>query len=217
MAGKSNYLENRLIDWKRGQAFPACPTSYIALLTSTRGPRENLNGQAVALNDTMTATANDGRVHYYKVTTAGQLAVAQGALYAGIANEVVNDGTAVLKEQDDELDAVNPAARVEPVGASYQRVKSCAGAGPNQLTDWKSTQGDNAVSIEGSSGSTSNTNIVQFPVPSTPGWGFVWGFAEYDALNLGNLLYWGPLTTVQTVAPGNTVSFQPNQITITEG
>jgi hypothetical protein len=58
-----------------------------------------------------------------------------------------------------------------------------------------------------SSGSTSNSNLIDFGT-SSGGTGAActqWGM--FDAVTTGNLLFWGDLTTPQTVSNGNPYNF----------
>lgn len=207
--GFSDYLENKLVDWMRGQAFPVAPANeFVGLLTSTKGPRAN--STLYALNDTISLTANDGKTHLYKCTTGGTSAAAQGTLYPGAANEAIVDGTATFTEQDSALDA--GTAAVEPVGNGYARVSV-----PGALTAWAGTQGaGTTVASSGSSGQTSNNAAVTFPAPTAAGpWGFVWGVAIWDASTAGNQLYWGGLTTPKTVNASDAApSFAAASLTI---
>src|SRR3954469_20427544 len=99
-----NFFQNKLVDWLRGQAFPAAPANTsLVLLTCTKGLRQN--SLLYALNDTITLLANNGTRRLYKCTTGGTTAAAQSTLYPGVANEVINDGTAVFTDQDSVLRA----------------------------------------------------------------------------------------------------------------
>ena len=68
-----------------------------------------------------------------------------------------------------------------------------------------------------SGGSISNGTAINFPTP-TAGWGTVTYVAILDSATLGagNILYWGALTTSQTISSGNTVSFGIGALTVTE-
>ena len=212
----SNYLQNKLLDYLfRGQAMPANPVIYVALLTCTKGSRQN--SFTYAVNDTITLLANNGTQRLYKCTaiTTGISTSAQGVLFPGVANEVIVDTGATFTDQDSVLRAVG-ATFVEPSGNAYARVKAAAGAS-QALTDWKSTQNDSLAST-GTSGSTNNTNTVAFPQATPAGWAvapaMVWGIALMDAITTGNCLDIGGLTTPQAVAALATPSFAAGQITI---
>ena len=66
----TDYAQNKLTDaLLRAQSLGAPATLYFGLLKSTKGARAN--STAYALNDTLNVTASDGKIHLYKVTTAG--------------------------------------------------------------------------------------------------------------------------------------------------
>lgn len=67
-----------------------------------------------------------------------------------------------------------------------------------------------------SAGATSNSAAVTFPSP-TAGWGTVTHFGLFDALTVGNLLYWGALTTSRNILNGdNAPSFAIGALTVSE-
>ena len=89
----------------------------------------------------------------------------------------------------------------ECTGGSYAR-KVTAGA------DWNVA----------ASGSISNANDITF-VEATASWGEVVAFGLFDALTVGNLLYWGAITTPKTIDNGDTAKFAggtPGDIVVTE-
>jgi len=143
MAGKSDYLENKYIDFLlRAQTFTAPTTVYVALFTAT--PSDTGGG-------------------------------------------------------------------TEVTGGSYARV-----AVTSSLANWAGTQSaGSTVASSGTGGQTSNNNAINFPTP-TASWGTVTSFGLYDASTAGNLLYFGNLTSSQTISTGNTVSFPAGSLTITE-
>src|SRR5487761_831231 len=61
-----------------------------------------------------------------------------------------------------------------------------------------------AISNGANGDQISNANIVTFAT-LTAGWGTVGWFALYDALTLGNELYWAALTASKTINSGDTV------------
>jgi hypothetical protein len=199
MSAQSDYLRNKLVDFlKRGQAFTAPATWYAALLTCTKGVRAN--STAYALNDTLVVLANDGKYHYYKVTTAGTTAAAQSTLYPGTPNEAITDGTAVLTEQTAGLKA--NTAIVEVTGGSYARIGVAA-----SLANFAGTQGAGTTTAStGTTGTTSNNNAITFAAP-TAAWAtgsmMVWGIAFFDAASAGNLLEYGPINTPKTINNGD--------------
>ncbi len=208
MAGTSNYLQNKELDFElRGQAFSPVATEYVALFTCTNGAIAR--STAYALNNTVTVTAADGHQHLYKVTTAGTTAASAPA-YPGVSNEVITDGTAVLTEQTAALEA---GTITEVSGGSYARSSIAS-----SLTAWSGTQGaGTTVASSGTTATISNNAAVSFPTP-TANWSTlpvqVCGFMTFDALTAGNPLRFGLLTANQNISTGNTVSFAAGQLTI---
>ncbi len=87
---------------------------------------------------------------------------------------------------------------VEVTGGSYARV-----AITSSLANWSGTQGAGTTTVStGTSGRISNNNAITFPAP-TANWGTVVGIGIHDALVGGNLLYFAPLTTNDTVNNGD--------------
>jgi hypothetical protein len=87
----------------------------------------------------------------------------------------------------------------EPSGNGYARV-----AVANNTANWSVA----------SNGQTKNGTAISFPV-ATGSWGTVTYFFIADAESGGNILGYGALTTAQTVANGDTLTFAPNSLTIT--
>ena len=84
---------------------------------------------------------------------------------------------------------------IEPVGNGYSRqsiIFSPASGGPAQVA---------------------NTAIVQFTA-SGGSWGTIIYLMVYDSLTLGSCWAVGPLTTPRPVNNGDTLQFQPSQISI---
>lgn len=202
----SNYASNRVIDRElRGQAYTPPATHHFALLTSTTGPRAN--STAYALDATFSVLANDGRVHLYKVTTAGTSAAAQGTLYPGVENEVISDGTATMTEQTSALKA---GTLVEPVGFAYARQ-----AIASTMANWLDTAGTGGgVASSGNSQTIRNVNAVNWGAASGGSWGYVWGIADFDASTGGNLIAWGPVTTPVRVLSGDTFGIGASGLSI---
>lgn len=211
----SDYAQNKVNDAiHRGQPLGAPATMYYALLKCTKGARAN--STVYALNDTVAVTANDAKIHLYKVTTAGISAAAQSTLYPGVANEVITDGTAVLTEQNSALDS-NSAAIVEPSGGGYARVAVVA-----SLANWSGTQGaGTTVASSGTTGQSSNNIAITFAAPSADwiaGTERVWGWAMFDAASAGNLWEWAPLSALQAITNGQAApSFLAAAISTTIG
>ena len=193
----TTYLANKLVDWlRRGQAYTPATTNFsVGLLTSTKGPRAN--STVYALNDTLSLTANDGKTHLYKVTTAGTSEASQAALYPGAANEAITDGTAVMTEQ---TTAMRGATVVEASYTGYARSNLAA-----SLTNWAGTQGAGTTAASSGTGvpTTSNNGVLTFGTTNTGSTAFVWATATYDATSAGNMLEIEPLTTVKTINNGD--------------
>lgn len=64
-----------------------------------------------------------------------------------------------------------------------------------------------------SGGSSTNSGTITFPTASA-GWGTVVAFGVFDALTVGNLIWWGDLTASKTVASGDTLVFNASQLTL---
>ena len=208
MAGMSNYLENKLADWKRGQAFPAAPANtFVALYTCTNGILAR--STAYTAGQTVVVLATDARYHLYSVTTAGTTA-ATAPTYTGTLGETITDGTAVLTEQDATVDA---GTAVEVTGGAYARASI-----PGTLAGFTATQGGTAAVSSGTSGQSANGSAITFPT-ATANWAtspaMVWGFGIYDAATAGNLIDWGPLGAPQYVLTGATLSFAAGVLTVT--
>lgn len=211
MYAKSNYLQNKLLDFLyRAQAFTPATTYYVALLTCTKGTIAR--STAYAANDTAVVSTTDGTYHLYKCTTAGTTASA-APTYAGVDGEAITDGTAVFTEQTANLRS--GSAVVEPSGGAYARVSVAA-----SLTNFAGTQAAGSTTAStGTSGTTSNNNAITFPT-TTAAWAAapaqVWGFAAYDASTSGNLYHFGPLNTPVSVGSGVTPSFSAGNLSIKE-
>lgn len=208
---KCDYLENKQTDWYwRGQSFTPPATHYFALLVCTKGivARSTL----YATNDTAVVSAVDGKYHLYKVTTGGTTA-GSAPSYPGASNEVITDGTAVLTEQHDALDA--GTAQVEPSGGSYARVGVAS-----SLANFAGTQSAGSTTAStGTNGTTSNNGAISFPTPTAnwaSGGAMVWGAQTYDALTSGNPLWWWPLTIPKAINNGDSVSFAAGAQTFQE-
>lgn len=192
-------LSDGSVTWTAIATIPALNVLYMALFTCTKGARAN--STVYSLNDTITLTANDGRAHFYKVTSGGTSAASQSTLYPGAINEVIVDGSATMTEQDNALDA--GTAIVEVSGGSYARQ-----AINSTLANWAGTQGATTTTAStGTSGTTSNNGAITFSPAPTANWsptgGAIAGVALYDSLTTGNLLAWGILTTPKTVNNGD--------------
>lgn len=65
------------------------------------------------------------------------------------------------------------------------------------------------------SGTVSNSGAVTF-TQATAAWGTIVGIGLYDALTVGNLLYFGNLTTSKVVDNGDQLSFANGALTVSE-
>lgn len=90
----------------------------------------------------------------------------------------------------------------EPVGNAYARVAFNPGA------NWTS-----AATLAGLS-SVTNALAVTFPTASGGSWGTVTYWGIYDALTVGNLLYFDILNTARLIADGDPVEFAIGDVQI---
>jgi hypothetical protein len=181
MSALTNYGENKIIDaLKRGQALGAPATWYYALITCSKGQRQN--SIAYALNDTVVVQIG-AAWKLYKCTTAGTTAAALPGTYVGAAGEAITDGGAVFTEQSAGLE--DGSAFVEVSGGNYSRASIAA-----SLTAWEGTQGGGATTASsGTGGTTKNLTAAAFPTPNAnwhPNGGAIIGYVAYDAATGGN-------------------------------
>jgi len=98
----------------------------------------------------------------------------------------------------------------EVTGGGYARVSAPAAT-------WGPTSG---AAGDSTAGTLTNAAVITFPT-STGAWSAgasITHFGIFDAATVGNALYYGDLTTPQTVgATGITVSFALGTLTLTEG
>lgn len=62
----------------------------------------------------------------------------------------------------------------------------------------------------------SNTGVITFGPATGADWTQAVGFGIFDALTLGNLLYWDALTTPKTVAVGDKAEFAVGALVVKE-
>lgn len=98
-------------------------------------------------------------------------------------------------------EAAYGTAMSELAGNGYARV-----AVANSTTNWPPTYG---------SSQKSNGTTITFPA-ATNVWAEVRSFYLVDAVASGNVLYGGDLLTPRILQPGDTASFAPNSIVVTE-
>jgi hypothetical protein len=89
------------------------------------------------------------------------------------------------------------AGVAEPAGGSYARIET-------SNADWAPASG----------GAICNADGVEFP-RATCAWGTITHFALYDAAVGGNLLASGPLVEPKSVATGDTIRFDPGDLSVT--
>lgn len=196
----TSYAGNKLVDaYRRGQAitFPASTQSF-GLLTTTNGPRAN--STAYALNNTVSVTANDGKTHLYKCTTAGTTAASQASLYPGSISEAITDGTAVFTEQYAALKAGIGGAVVEASYSGYARATLAA-----SLANFSGTQGAGTTVASSGTGAitSSNNSALTFGSTAASGPTYVWAVGTFDAATAGNLWDIDPMASPQTVNNGS--------------
>lgn len=204
MAALSNYLSNRIIDWLfRQQSFSPPTTTYIGLITATRGSSSSIRSAAVTSGDTVIPATPNG--HIYSCSTSGTTASGEPT-WPTTAGATVTDGTAVWTEQ---TTAMNAGTIKEPSSGAYARQSITS-----SLANWAGTQSAGSTSASsGTSDTTSNNNAITFPA-ATGNWGTIWGIGIWDASSGGNACAVGPLSTPQAVPSGITVSFSAAQLAI---
>lgn len=115
--------------------------------------------------------------------------------YVGLLTAVPTDSTAGT-----EVPSTNAYARVAIVSS---------------LANWAGTQGAGTTVVSsGSSGTTSNNNVIQFPTPTGAGWGTVTSLGLYDAATGGALHAFSLLGSNQTINVGNNVNFPAASLTV---
>lgn len=106
--------------------------------------------------------------------------------------------------------AGDAGGQTEVTGGSYARAAVSA-----TLANFAGTQSAGSTTAStGTSGQTSNNNVVNFPTP-TADWGTVVGIGIFDAASGGNLLFYAPLAANKTINNGDAVSFAAGALTIT--
>lgn len=93
---------------------------------------------------------------------------------------------------------------VEVTGGAYARQAVASGT-----AQW------NAVTTSGTAEQTKNTNQISF-TQATANWGTILGIGIYDASSGGNLLWFGTLTSSQTVNSGFTFVIAAGNLVIQE-
>lgn len=101
-------------------------------------------------------------------------------------------------------------AGTEVTGGAYARVAvACT------LANWAGTQAAASTTAStGTTGLTSNNNVITFPTPSAT-WGTVVAMGVYDQLTGGNLLFYAALTVNKTINTSDSVTFPAASLTYT--
>jgi hypothetical protein len=221
MAGKSDYLENLVIDgFFRGGCLTtagAAGSSAIVkgIWTATTAyslgdivvPHANMTGAGGKLLRCTTA-GTSGSTNTLAVPNPGSTLTDSGVTWTAIATipapVTLYIGLLTAAPSDS-------GGGTEVSGGSYARASVA-----NTLANWAGTQSAaSTTASSGTGGQTSNNGSISFTTP-TGSWGTVTNFGVYDSLTGGNLLYWGALGSSQTVSTGNTVSFAAAALTVTE-
>ena len=95
---------------------------------------------------------------------------------------------------------------------AYARVS----VGANALTNWAATQGGTSAS-SGTTGTTSNLAVINFPTVTTASWGTIqcFGLVDSGTWGAGNLWVYSTITTPPTLTVGATASFAIGTLTVT--
>jgi hypothetical protein len=96
----------------------------------------------------------------------------------------------------------------ELAGNNYARIEIACG-----LTTFNGTHGTTSGASTGTSGSTSNAEVIQFDTPSA-NWGTVTHFALFDAVSGGNMLVHGQLAIPKIINTSDDVKFNIGALTI---
>lgn len=195
MAGrKTNWLNNKLLDWRfRGVTYTP-PTAYLfALIRATAGvsPRNT----AVTLNQTTVPNSHNGRM--YKCTTAGTTGASEPT-WPTTDGGTVTDGTAVWTEMNADFKSYSSVVSgAEVSGGNYSRVSV-----NTTTTNFAATNGAGSTTnpSSGTSDSTSNNIAITFGVPSA-NWGVIGANVLLDGS--GNAHQWNVLTNPKTVNNGD--------------
>jgi hypothetical protein len=222
MAGKSDYLENQIIDGLlRGgcltTAGAAGSTAVVkGIWTATTAyvvgdivvPHANMTGAGGKLLRCTTA-GTSGSTNTLAVPNPGSTLTDSSVTWTAIATIPALNQLYVGLLTAAPTDA---GGGTEVSGGSYARVPVAS-----TLANWAGTQSaGSTTSSSGTGAQTSNNAAITFPSP-TGNWGVVSHFGIYDSLTSGNLLYWAALTASKTVNNGDAApSFAIGALTITE-
>lgn len=209
MGGKSNALENEIIDGKlRGQVISSPATTYIKLVSCDGKHSASTAytlGQLIGIQDDSNAWK------MYECTTAGSTAASKPS-YPGAKNEAVTDGTVVFTNQNAGMESGSKITELSSGAYAAQAVTS-------SLANWAGTQGAGTTTTStGTEATTSNNGAIGFPDP-TADWGWVFGFIIDDVVSgsLGRYIWAeftnGPINIVNGVT---NVTFASGALQYTE-
>lgn len=206
MTAMTNYTVNHFLvdNLFRGQT-TAIPTSlFYGLFIASNGfaavSTVYTTGQTV-----IPATPNG---HLYKATTGGTSG-GTAPTWPTTAGGTVTDGSVVWTEQTPTLLA---GTFTEASYTGYGRVTQAS-----SLADWAGTQSAGSTTAStGTSGQTSNNNIITFGAPTSAQTGIVVGMFLADASSAGNIIVWSMLTNPKTINNGDAApNFPAAAFTIT--
>lgn len=192
---KSNFLENKVIDWLfRGQAYTPPTTLHFALIRATAGvsPRST----AVTVGQTTVPTTSNGRM--YRCSTAGTTGASEPT-WSTTNGGTTTDGTAVWTEMDADMESDSAVLTgAEVAGGSYARATLAA-----SLANFAGTQSAGSTTAStGTGATTSNNAVITFPTPSA-NWGTVAAILVRDAPAAGNQLVHAVLSQPKTINNGD--------------
>jgi hypothetical protein len=206
MTAMTNYTVNHFLvdNLFRGQT-TAIPTSlFYGLFIASNGfaavSTVYTTGQTV-----IPATPNG---HLYKATTGGTSG-GTAPTWPTTSGGTVTDGSVVWTEQTPSLLA---GTFTEASYTGYGRVTQAS-----SLADWSGTQSAGSTTAStGTSGQTSNNNIITFGAPTSAQTGIVVGMFLADASSAGNIIVWSMLTNPKTINNGDAApNFPAAAFTIT--
>lgn len=223
MAGKSDVLENRIIDsiFRGGCLTTAGAAGSAAVVkgiwTASTAyvvgdivvPHANMTGAGGKLLRCVIAQ-NSGSTNTLAIGNPGATVTDNSAaMWEVLATMPVNNNFYIGLLTAAPSDS---GGGTEVSGGSYARVTVA-----NTLANWAGTQSAGSTTYStGTAALTSNNNAITFPSP-TANWGSVTHMGIYDNLTSGNLLYWVALAVAKTVNNGDAApSFAAAALTVTE-
>jgi len=222
MAGKSDFLENMLIDglFRGGCLTTAGAAGSTAIVTGiwtattaySAGnivvPHANMTGAGGKLLRCTTA-GTTGSTNTLAVPNPGSTLADGSVTWTAIATMPAWNVLYVALLTAAPSDA---GGGTEVSGGSYARASV-----NSTLANWAGTQSaGSTTSSTGTGGQTSNNGTITFPAP-TANWGVVTHLGIYDSPTSGNLLYWVALTQSKTINNGDAApSFAIAALTVTE-